>query len=108
MNRADRRRRMKEMRLRVVKGEKPPSQPQVDTATPAGLLAQGLDVFLKQRCAADKRLDPATVLAVLLQMTAGLIVELRVPASEVYQALDTFVERELVARAPAPTTEEPG
>ena len=98
MNRLERRRRMKQMRMKVLRGGKPASAPQLDTSEPAGLLAKKLDGFVRDQCAADSRLDPSTVLAVLLQLSAALIVELNAPEAEVFQALETFTANERQAR----------
>lgn len=102
MNRAERRARMKQMRMKVLRGGKKPEAPQVDTSEPGGLLAVKLDGFIRHHCAADPRLDQQTVLAVLLQMSAALTAEMGAPVEEICLALETFVGRELDARKPPP------
>lgn len=102
MNRAERRARMKKMRMKVLRGGKRQEAPQVDTSQPDGLLAKKLDGFVRDQCVADPRLNQITVLQVFLQMSAGLAVELGAPAEEVCMALETFVEREKVARKQSP------
>ena len=106
MNRQERRARMKKLRIHMLRGGKKTPSPQVDTSQPAGLLAKKLDGFLRDQTLVDPRLDPMTVLAVLLQMTAGLIIESGAPEEEVFQALETFVARERTARAPTEPARE--
>lgn len=97
MNRKQRRAGRKD-RFRMIEGGGEAPAPRADTSAPAGRFAVALDRFTKEHFAKNGDMDGMQACAVLLQVAAGIAVELDGNHDEFTKAAGHFFIEEFEAR----------